>query len=163
MFFFTTLPKQQEKWSFLSVPAVILLPKPITLAHSQQQNESFVLLGRTTARCGTKHKPASPAMVQELFFPDTLPNSRLCFCAAAGGISLHGFCIWQLRMNPSKQRAADSKHSTGFCLMLLELPVSSHGLLFLPGDGNSCCPAGHQLDACHFPGDSKLHGWSEIK
>lgn len=57
-----------------------------TLAHSQQQNKrfGFVLLGRTTARSGTKHKPASAAMVQEAAqLSSHSPQQQalfLCYC-----------------------------------------------------------------------------------
>lgn len=75
----------------------------------------------------------------------TLPNRRLCFCAAASGIILQGFCICQLRMNVSKQRAADSKHGTGLRLMLWQ---SCHSL---PRDSSFCKGRWWQLLPCRPP------------
>lgn len=80
-------------------------------------------------------QPVPPWCEKLLSFPVALPDSRLRCSAAASGINLCGFHVWQPRITTSKQSWSESGRQQAqhrsLPIAMLELPQSCQGLLFL--------------------------------
>lgn len=156
------------------MPIVLLLLKPITPARSQQENKrsGFVCLGRTTARNHTEHKPAGIDMVHEAAQLSGHFTQQHTGCVAVllqGNQPLWVLNVTQPGINMSKQRWSQSsrqrvsvgRESSYRCITVAT--VFPGTLLSRRGDGDSCCCADHQPEACGLSGTCEHHSWSEMK
>lgn len=152
------------------MPVVLLLPKPISAARSQQENKrfGFVLPGGTTARSRLEHKPASAVTIGEA--------AQLSSCFTREQAVLLRCCkgnqpLWispttaknkylQAELEREQQAAGVARERSGRCVVVAT--VFPGILLSRRGDGGSCCCADHQPEGCYFSGNCKLHSWTEI-
>lgn len=137
---FTTLPKQQEKWSFFHCAHCVPItetPYPGTQPAAEYKKRfGFVLLGRTTARHSTKHKPASAAMVQEAAQLSShfiqLQALFLCCCQWNKPSQISHMTAENERLQAESHRQQARYRSLANAA--LELPQPSQGLFFLGGE-----------------------------